>query len=621
MTQRRHQLAATAALIGLLASSAFALEEVEIDVLGLPEEEQKALQTRLEAASLTQQAIDEDVTNIQDLIGAARAEYARMLAVLYEQGYYGPAISVQLNNVEVTEIDVFNPPSSVNSVVISVTPGPLFEFGDTNVDPRAPGATENPIVEGFARGEPALAPLVGSAANAGVSEWREEGHAKARVEDEVIIADHRVSELDVDITLEPGRKLTFGQVSITPGSEVSDRRLRQIMGFPTGEVYSPEALRTVGVRLRRSGVFSTVSLAEAEEPNEDGSLDYTLTLIDEKKRRIGTSADYSTLDGLTVGAFWMHRNVFGGGERFRLDGAVEGLDNTNGEGITYRLEGRLTRPGTFGPDNSVYAFFLAERPDEDDYTETSLAFGAGISRHFSDRLYGETALGLRYSEATDVYTFRDAVESGEPERNAVFSHVILPSRLEWDLRNDPGDPTNGAYFNTRVEPFIGLDDSDSGARFYLDARGYLGFGARKGLVLAGRTQIGSIVGSAIDNTPPSFLFYSGGGNTVRGQAFQSLGVPVGDFGQSGGRSFLGASGEIRTKVSKALGLVAFYDYGYVGADSLPGEDGDFHAGAGFGVRYATPIGPIRVDLATPVAGDTRDPYESVELYIGVGQAF
>ena len=67
--------------------------------------------------------------------------------------------------------------------------------------------------------------------------------------------------------------------------------------------------------------------------------------------------------------------------------------------------------------------------------------------------------------------------------------------------------------------------------------------------------------------------------------------------------------------------MAFYDFGFVGADSAPGEDGSSQSGAGIGVRYATPIGPVRLDLATPVSGDTSDPYESVELYIGIGQAF
>jgi translocation and assembly module TamA len=67
-----------------------------------------------------------------------------------------------------------------------------------------------------------------------------------------------------------------------------------------------------------------------------------------------------------------------------------------------------------------------------------------------------------------------------------------------------------------------------------------------------------------------------------------------------------------------LGLVLFADAGYVGTDAAF-QDGDWHAGAGIGVRYDTPFGPIRVDLATPVRGGSVG--EDIFLYIGIGQAF
>jgi len=601
--------------------AAHALENVRVGVVSGSEETKKLLQPRLEAASLSKQALEEEFDNIQDILGAARADYGRMIAVLYEQGFYGPQVIILADDREVSGMDLFNPPTDVREIVIAVNPGQRFRFGQTNVAPRAPAATTDPITKGFAPGKTALSGLVGAAASAGISEWRDDGHAKAALGGETLIADHNDGTLDVDIRLNPGPKLRFGDVTVSSTSEVSEQRVREIMGFPHGEVYSPEELRVAGNRLRRSGVFRAVTLNEADEPNADDTLDYTLTLLDEKKRRIGLRAEYATLDGFTVGGFWMHRNVFGGGERFRLGVDIEGLGDTRGRGTTYRVDGRLTRPATFGADNDAFAYFIAERPDQDDYTETSIELGGGVSRHFSDRLYGEVALALRYSEAEDVYTILEAIATGEPEQARSFHHAVLPARLEWDLRDDISNPTRGAYFNARATPYLGFNGSQSGARLRLDARGYLSFGSEGRIVLAGRTQLGSIIGSDIEQTPPSYLFYSGGGNTVRGQRYESLGVPVGGIGQSGGRNFLGLSGEIRGKITNEIGLVAFYDYGFIGSGSAPGSEGDYHAGAGIGVRYDTPIGPVRLDLATPVAGDTAEAYESVELYIGVGQAF
>jgi translocation and assembly module TamA len=65
-------------------------------------------------------------------------------------------------------------------------------------------------------------------------------------------------------------------------------------------------------------------------------------------------------------------------------------------------------------------------------------------------------------------------------------------------------------------------------------------------------------------------------------------------------------------------IFGFADFGFVGAGSLPGSDGAAHAGAGLGLRYDTPIGPIRLDVAAPVSGTTS---RGVQVYVGIGQAF
>jgi translocation and assembly module TamA len=115
--------------------------------------------------------------------------------------------------------------------------------------------------------------------------------------------------------------------------------------------------------------------------------------------------------------------------------------------------------------------------------------------------------------------------------------------------------------------------------------------------------------------PNDYRFYSGGGGTVRGQSYQSLGITV-NGNDTGGRSFLGLSGELRATVRKNIGVVAFADYGFIGEGSFGGT-GDSHAGAGLGLRYLTPIGPIRLDVAAPIGGTGS----GAQVYVGIGQAF
>ncbi|MEO0664430.1 MAG: BamA/TamA family outer membrane protein, partial [Pseudomonadota bacterium] len=148
-----------------------------------------------------------------------------------------------------------------------------------------------------------------------------------------------------------------------------------------------------------------------------------------------------------------------------------------------------------------------------------------------------------------------------------------------------------------------------------DLRGYRSVG--ESTVIAGRAQIGSVFMTSIEDTPPDFLFFSGGGGTVRGQGFQSLAID-GAGGTSGGRSFAGLSLELRQGISDSIGLVGFFDVGYIGESSDLQGGGD-HSGAGLGLRYITPLGPLRVDVGVPVGGSSDG--SDYGLYIGLGQAF
>ena len=72
-------------------------------------------------------------------------------------------------------------------------------------------------------------------------------------------------------------------------------------------------------------------------------------------------------------------------------------------------------------------------------------------------------------------------------------------------------------------------------------------------------------------------------------------------------------------VTDKIGAVGFYDFGFIGTEPIISTDDLFHAGAGVGVRYETPLGPIRLDVATPANGNNA--FGAVEFYVGIGQAF
>ena len=559
-----------------------------------------AARSALNAASLLR-ALD-DTAAPQDYIAAARADYRRLLTALYAEGYYAGTISITVDGIEASNIAPLAAPNAIGTVVITVIPGTRFTFGDVQIAPLPPQTT---ISEDLGPRQTARSAAIRSAVSSGLGSWRDLGFAKVRVADQSIIARHADAKLDVTVALNPGPRLRFGELAISGNETVSDARIRQIAGLPTGAVYAPSEIAAAERRLRRTGTFESVALTESDQIGPGDTLPINAQLSEAKPRRIGFGLELSTIEGLTVSTFWLHRNFLGGAERFRADAEISGITGETG-GTDYSLGGTFTRPATFGPDTEYFLTGRISREDEPEFLLDKIALETGFTRILSDDLTVRAGVGvLRAREET-------ALETRE------YTLLTLPLDATLDRRDDASNARDGYYVDLGATPFVSTDGEISGMQLYGDTRGYLSFGEEDWLTLAGRVQIGSVLGAGLTEAPADFLFYSGGGGTVRGQPYQSLGIDGVD-GTTGGTSFIGAQLEARFVVRENISLVGFYDFGQVGETQTPGDGGDWHAGAGFGLRYDTGIGPIRLDLGTQASGDNAG--DDLQVYIGIGQAF
>lgn len=567
----------------------------------------EALTRQIRRALLLTGALDEDRTTGQDVLAAARGDYARILGLLYDEGYYDGVVTITLDGVEAAEVAPLDAPAQVSRVVVAVDPGPAFRFSRAAIAPTAP---DSDIPEGYATGEIAGTGTMRRAALAGVDGWRAFGHAKADIGDQQIVADHDARQVDSQIALDPGPVLTFGTLSVAGHQRLSERRLRKIAGFPQGDRFNPDDLETVRKRLRRSGVFSAITLEEAEDIGPGDTLDVALTVVEQAPRRIGAGFEISNTDGALVSAYWMHRNLLGGGERLRIDGRVKDIGSETSDRDD-ELTIRLDRPATITPDTTAYVETTVAQMREEDYDEDTATIGIGFDHIFSDRLTAGAALEYQFSRVFDANGRTD------------FKVLALPMDVIWDRREEQINAKRGFYLSAEMTPFIGFAETSSGLRALGEGRAFRSFGTDDRITLAGRARAGTVLGSDLDTTPRNYLFFSGGGGTVRGHPFQSLGVqqiagpdevPI----KTGGLSVASATAEIRFQVRSQIGLVAFADYGQVWTEGGFGGDSGNHAGAGLGIRYDTPIGPLRFDVAGPVSGDTGS---GVQLYLGLGQAF
>ncbi len=540
-----------------------------------------------------------------DVFADAQSEYGVVLEALYNAGYFSPVIHVLLDGREAAGIAPLDAPAQIGTVTVTVDPGPKFTFAQASLKPLT-GGTELPPE--FAVGRTASTGAIRTAVEAGIDGWRVKGYAKAAVSTQDLTADHDAHTLSASIDLEPGPRLRFGTLTITGNDRMRTNRIRKIAGLTEGETYSSEELARAAERLRRTGIFSSVALTESDTIVAPDLLPISLSVVEAKTRRYSFGVEVSSLEGLKVSGDWLHRNLFGGGERFSIGFEVNNI-SSNLSGTDYSLGVSLERPASPFPDTTGGVSLDLAHLDEEDYLANSGEAGLNFNHIFSPELSAN--LGLTYSFVTGQDVLGDFT----------YRSLNLPMGVTWDRRDNATDATKRFLIDAEVKPFLGFGSTEDGVRLTFDTRGYYALDDESRFILAARIQGGSIIGASALGAPRDELFYSGGGGTVRGQPYQSLGITVNTPDgpvETGGTTFLGGSLEGRFKINDSYGAVAFFDIGTVADGGLGNGSGGVHSGAGLGLRYATGFGPLRFDLAAPVSGSTGS---GLQLYVGLGQSF
>jgi translocation and assembly module TamA len=335
------------------------------------------------------------------------------------------------------------------------------------------------------------------------------------------------------------------------------------------------------------------------------------------------SARYSTVDGPGVRAYYANRNLFGGGETFRLDADIyylglgfdpfaqqrklAGIDTS---GLGGRLSATFVKPALDGSRNDLLANVFVTREVQQSYLVDAAGASVGLRHRFSDSFSAQVGLDGQVGRSQDALGKVD------------YRLIGVPVSVTYDSTDSLLDPTQGFRVLASATPYPSFLGSDPGI-FVAKAQGstYYALDDEANTVLAGRIGFGSVSGASLAEIPDNFRFFAGGGGSVRGFAFRTLG-PRGPFNLPiGGRSLLEASLEARIKVTDTIGIVPFFDAGTAFASSLPDFDERIRKAVGLGLRYYTGIGPIRVDLAFPLDRIKGNRERPVALYISLGQAF
>ena len=582
--------------------------DVTFNVTG-PEDLQTAIQSKSEVWRGRSKA----VAGSAGVVARAKGDYKRLLAALYDNGHYAGSISIKLNGVQASKSQLGEELPQNSQIVIDVDPGPAYRFGTARIVNAAPpnferrNSTPSALDIGFFEGEIAKASTIRRAARNARDAWRQHGHAKASIESRRANALHNEQKLNVSIEVAPGPKSYFGEVNVTGAKTMNSEFVAYMTGLHAGIEYDPAEIRKAQKRLERLGIFASQKIDESASLDQNGLLPLNVVVSERKARRIGIGATLSSLDGAGLETFWLHRNLFGNAERLRLDGKVSGIGNSfDPDEFDYLVSATLTQPGIFTPDTDLTWNWKATQDFNPTFRETATEASATLTNFVSDEITVSGGVAAKYGEYQDIFGTRRFFTTG------------FEGEVTYDNRDNKADPTSGFFGRINANPFYEWEFGDPAIRFEAEGRTYFALDKRGYSVLAARAKLGSLIGQSLSLTSPDLLFTAGGGSSVRGFNFKGIGVET-PVGLSGGRSLAEGSLEFRQRFTETLGAVAFIDAGNVSSEQFTDFSNDFRLGAGIGLRYYTSLGPIRVDIATPI--DRRSGESSFALYAGIGQAF
>jgi translocation and assembly module TamA len=566
----------------------------------------KDLIKKLEAASALKSDEDRPVSGSLGLLTKARGDREQLVAALYSDARYEGVVNVTIAGQPIDDLPPdaeFKGPQPI-PVVIDVTPGPKFTLGDIVLKGDAAGLASADF--GLIAGGDASSGAILKAESLIVRALKEEGRPLAQITDREIVADHKTTTLNVTLTVAAGPVAGFGNTTIE-GTEQVDREFTEYMtGLKRGAQYSPEQIDQARERLLGLEVFNSVTLKEADQLDADGNIPIAVQVSERKPRYFGIGGTVSNTEGLGLEGYWGHRNLFGRAEKLRIDGSISGIGSNDLSELNYNAGIMFEKPGVVGPASKFFANLKTVYEHPDAYDRFSVKGGVGLSYELTRYQTVSAELSLDYSKITDVF--------GKNE----FLIASVPLQYVFDNRDNKLNPTKGFRALAFAEPSYDIENGNAFVKLKGEGSAYYSLSNSNKFVLAGRAAIGSILGASVDEVPADRRFYAGGGGSVRGYSYQGIGPKDINGTPTGGLSFFETSVEMRIAVTDTIGIVPFIDAGMVSTKQFP-DFSDVKVGAGVGLRYLTPFGPLRVDAAVPLNRDPSDP--RFGIYAGIGQAF
>ncbi len=476
--------------------------------------------------------------------------------------------------------------------------------------------------------------------------YHDEGYAYANVNPATNV-DAKARIVDVTFEVQPGQKAYFERIEVAGNSRTRDKVIRRELSIYEGELYSGTGVRTSKQRVTKLGYFETVEISTRKGSAEDK----IIATIEVKERSTGSfqvGAGFSSYENFILTGQIAQNNLFGWGQTLSLQGQWSS--------IRHLFQVEFIEPYFF---DTKWTFAFSLYQSEAAYT-TFTRNALGGSMTWGYELNGLADLLPWTKNLEDLRLF--ATYTNEFAKvTSTANDVLLYNRftsgtnsslrlsLQWDKRDNALFPTSGTFQSLSAEfapPFLAPhalfgEEVNLYTKYSLDSRFYKPLGG--GVVARAKLALGYIRDwDAAHPVPISELFYTGGINSIRG--YRTLGVsPTVQTGvglrpdsslQSfnvGGNKELIFNFEVQFPLIEKLGFrgVVFTDMGNVfaaGRYTDPNVSLSLYKSVGFGVRWFSPIGPLRFEWGIPL-NRRRDAFtgayldDPIDFQFTVGNSF
>lgn len=567
------------ALVAMLLTWPVYSDVLEVSIEGL---EEPALANAKKYLSIwrDRKRDDLDARRIRILHNKATQQ---LRAALEAYGYFDADISARLSREE-----------TAWRAVYAVKPGEVVTL--RRVDIRvAGGAAVTEALDamvrhhGFATGAPLDQGAYDVYKNKLLSAANNQGYLDATFSEHRIQLSRQPYYADITLVFEPGARYHFGDVSFLQTGEqrYDEHLLSRFLNFGPGDYYQPRRIIALHSLLLDSRYFALVEVTA----RRDRALDHRVPI------EVVTTADFSR--------HYRFGGGFGTDTGPRISGRHERVVNPSGH--KFNAEARYSPRNQFG--NVTYAV-----PLRDPLTE-SLAFSVDMAQNDTDSRESRTAtagvhrIHIR-NKWTETLGLKTELEDFEVADEHGKSTLVMPY-ASWQrvVADDRLFPRRGWRMGLELMLASAALGSDVDfVRAAWSAKWLRALGSHGRLLLRG--QVGGTWTQRFNELPASKRFFAGGDQSIRGYAYEELGATNRHGRVRGGRYLLESSVEYEHRINEGWSGAVFFDAG----NAFDGFSDPLKRGLGLGLRFRTPVGPVRLDLARGL----DDPDSSFRIHLVLG---